>query len=126
RGRIKAEIKRMFKRQRKFGHPFATEENEKDYIRIWASQRPFATEDDILSKIGNCTFEESEKRAPKFSYSFERFRAYDKLNRLNITSTKMPQQRSLTQQEREAAINLLLNIKEVTYADLRKALHLKE
>ncbi len=125
RSEIEEEIRLVFKTQRELGQPFATQENEEEYLRIWSSQRPFSTADDIFKKIGNCTFERGEKRAPKFSYTFERFRALDKLNRLKIISSNAPQ-RSLTSEEQIAALNLMLDKKEVKYSQLRKALKLQE
>lgn len=125
RSEIEKEIRYVFKQQRKFGHSFATVENEQKYIEIWDSQRPFSTAEDIYKKIGNCTFEQNEKRAPKFSYTFERFRALDKLNRLRIISSKNPQ-RVITEEERSKALELLLDRKEVKYKDLRRVLELEE
>lgn len=125
RSEIEKEICFVFEKQREFGHQFASKENEKEFIRIWASQRPFSTSEDIFKKIGNCTFEEKEKRAPKFSYSFEQFRALDNLNRLRIISDINPQ-RALAEEERNDALKLLLNRKEVKFKDLRRVLKLQD
>lgn len=122
---LEKEIRLIFAMQRQFGHSFASNENEEEYVKIWSSQRPFAAKDDILKRIGTCTFEPNEKRAPKFTYTFERFRALDKVNRLRILSISEPQ-RPLRPEEREAALNLLLSKKEVRYKELRKLFHLKE
>lgn len=124
RGELENEIRLIFARQRELGQSFATKENEDEYLKIWSSQRPFASKDDILSKVGNCIFEKSEKRAPKFSYTFERFRALDRLNRLQILSDSAPQ-RMLTNEERESALQLLFQKREVTYKDLRNLFKLK-
>jgi len=125
RSEIEKEIRLVFEKQREFGHHFASKENEEEFIDIWASQRPFSTSEDIFKKIGNCTFEENEKRAPKFTYTFEQFRALDKLNRLRILSDINPT-RPLTEEERNEALQLLLNRKEVKYVDLRKVLQLSD
>lgn len=125
RAELENEIRLIFAMQRQFGHSFASNENEEEYVEIWSSQRPFAAKDDILNRIGTCTFEPNEKRAPKFTYTFERFRALDKVNRLKILSISEPQ-RPLRPEEREAALNLLLSKKEVRYKELRKLFHLKE
>ncbi len=125
RSEIEKEIREVFKQQRKFGHSFATPENEEIYIEIWSSQRPFSTQDDIFKKIGNCTFEENEKRAPKFSYTFEKFRALDKINRLRIISDRNPQ-RALSIEERNAVLEGMMNKKEIKYKDLRKILQLQD
>ena len=125
RSEIEAEIHLVFEKQREFGHSFATVENEEEFVRIWSSQRPFSTQEEIAKKVGQCTFEKNEKRAPKFSYTFEKFRALDKLNRLRIISSNAPQ-RILTTEEREAALELLLDKKEVKYDQLRKVLKLND
>lgn len=125
RGELENEVRLIFERQRELGQSFATKENEEEYLKIWNSQRPFASKDDILSKVGNCIFEKNEKRAPKFSFSFERFRALDKLNRLKILS-EFDAQRMLSNEERENALQLLFEKREVTYKDLRKLFQLKD
>ncbi|PWA10009.1 type II CRISPR RNA-guided endonuclease Cas9 [Pueribacillus theae] len=122
---LENEIKIIFEKQREFGHPFATKENEQKYLNIWSSQRPFASKEAIMSKVGDCSLIKGEKRAPKFSYQFERFRALDKLNRLRILSIDQPG-RKLSEIERELALDLLFDKKEVKYSDLRKALSLDE
>lgn len=45
-------------------------------------QRPFMTKELIEKMVGNCTFEDGEKRAPKASYSFEVFRLASDLSHL--------------------------------------------
>lgn len=45
-------------------------------------QRPFMTEELIKKMVGQCTFEDNEKRAPRASYSFELFRLASDLSHL--------------------------------------------
>ncbi|MCI1881443.1 MAG: type II CRISPR RNA-guided endonuclease Cas9 [Sporolactobacillus sp.] len=123
RGELAQEIKLIFQYQRQFGHRFATEENENEYLQIWSAQRPVATKDDILKKIGNCTFEKGEKRAPKASFTFQYFRALDKLNRVRILSPCEPS-RQLTDEEKNRIITALFSHEKLKYADLRKILKL--
>lgn len=125
RSEIENEIRDVFAKQREFGHRFATKDNEEEYIKIWSSQRPFSTQEDIAKRIGNCTFESNQKRAPKFSYTFEHFRALDKINRLRIISDFSPQ-RKLTNEERNNILQSLLSKKEVKYKDLRKLMQLQD
>ena len=51
-------------------------DDDKNVVNVSAImyQRPFMTEELIKKMVGNCTFEEDEKRAPRASYSFEIFR----------------------------------------------------
>lgn len=122
---LENEIRIIFDKQLEFGHSFASQENKETFLGIWSSQRPFASKDEITSKIGECSLEKGEKRAPKFTYRFERFRALDKMNRLRILA---PEQkgRALNAEEREIVLNMLLEKKEVKYSALRKELGLTE
>lgn len=123
---LENEIKTIFQKQQEFGHRFATKVNEEKYLDIWSSQRPFASKEDIIDKIGDCSLVPNEKRAPKFSYHFERFRALDKLNRLRILMKDVPS-RPLNDIEREIALDLIMDDKkEIKYSALRKALSLDE
>nr|WP_262393546.1 hypothetical protein [Sporolactobacillus inulinus] len=125
RGELEKEIHLIFEQQRLMGNRFATTENEAAYVKIWAAQRPVATKEDILNKIGDCTFEKGEKRAPKASYAFQYFRALDKLNRLRILTPHQPS-RKLTDQERNLMIPALFNHESQKYSDLRKLLNLND
>ncbi|BBN98184.1 type II CRISPR RNA-guided endonuclease Cas9 [Sporolactobacillus terrae] len=125
RGELEKEIHLIFEQQRLMGNRFATTENEAAYVKIWAAQRPVATKEDILNKIGDCTFEKSEKRAPKASYAFQYFRALDKLNRLRILNPHQPS-RKLTDQERDLIVLALFNHESQKYSDLRRLLKLSD
>ncbi|CAM3260988.1 type II CRISPR RNA-guided endonuclease Cas9 [Sporolactobacillus spathodeae] len=125
RSELEHEIRLIFTKQRAFGNRFATEVNETTYITIWGAQRPVATKDDIFKKIGNCTFEKGEKRAPKASYAFQYFRALDKLNRLRILSVR-ELSRGLTSEERDQILPALFDHDKQKYSDLRKILKLRD
>ncbi|SFG31232.1 type II CRISPR RNA-guided endonuclease Cas9 [Sporolactobacillus nakayamae] len=125
RGELEQEIQLIFEKQHEYGQRFATPDNKKIYIEIWSAQRPVATKEDILKKIGDCTFEKGEKRAPKASYAFQYFRALDKLSRLRILSSSQPS-RELAEEERNAIIPYLFDKEKVTYFELRKKLSLAE
>jgi len=87
------EVQQIFTAQRGFSNPFATTGIEEEYTAILASQRSF---DDgpggnspyagnlIERMLGNCTFENDEKRAPKASYSFELFNLLQKINNIRL------------------------------------------
>lgn len=122
---IKREIIAIFDKQKALSHSFATEDNKHRYIEIWESQRPFASKEDILAKIGNCSLEKSEKRTPKATYSFSKFRALDKLNRLHIIK-ESGDKRQLTIEEREEVMANFFAKKKATYHDIRKTLNLRE
>ena len=74
-------------------------DDDKNVVNVSAImyQRPFMTEELIKKMVGNCTFEENEKRAPKASYSFEIFRLASDLSHLVF----MPRDASKRQAKRE-------------------------
>ncbi|MDD2497360.1 MAG: type II CRISPR RNA-guided endonuclease Cas9 [Desulfitobacteriaceae bacterium] len=129
---LKEEIEKIFIAQRCFGNPFANEEIEKQYLSIFESQRSFeegpASEspyagNQIEKMLGFCTFEENEKRAPKATYSFERFMLLTKVNNLRLRKTGQGT-RNLSSEERRAIIDLAYKKDKITYIDLRKELSL--
>ncbi len=52
-------------------------------------QRPIASGEDIINKIGDCSFEDGEKRAPTNSYTFELFRFWQSVNNVRIVNKSM-------------------------------------
>src|SRR5699024_5475265 len=70
--------------QRKFDSKYANEDFEKKYIDIVTFQKPYMTPELLERMLGRCTFEKDEHRAPKNSYTFERFMLLQKVNNLNI------------------------------------------
>lgn len=115
------EITTLFDKQRRYGNPFASEDFEKEYVKLFSSQRPYATKDLLLSKVGRCTFEPSEYRAPKRCYSAERFELLQKLANLRISSLDGRQQ-GVSPDEREKIIEKAHHTEKVTFKDLRQIL----
>lgn len=74
-------------------------DDDKNVVNISAImyQRPFMTKELIEKMVGNCTFEENEKRAPRASYSFEIFRLASDLSHLVF----IPRDASKRQAKRE-------------------------
>jgi len=74
-------------------------DDDKNVVNVSAImyQRPFMTEELIEKMVGNCTFEENEKRAPRASYSFEIFRLASDLSHLVF----IPRDASKRQAKRE-------------------------
>ncbi|MEA1954906.1 MAG: type II CRISPR RNA-guided endonuclease Cas9 [Campylobacterota bacterium] len=80
------EIKMIFAKQKEYGNSFVNDELLKEYIDIAFSQRPLKS---VADMVGGCPFEkqedgEPEPRASKSSYSFEYFRALQKLKNLRV------------------------------------------
>ena len=97
-------------------------------------QRPFMTKELIEKMVGNCTFEDGEKRAPKASYSFEVFRLASDLSHLVF----IPRDASKRQAKREnleirlspeqikQVIELAKSQKSLTYKKVRSTAGISE
>lgn len=114
------ELRLLFRRQREFGNPFASERLEEDVIALFAMQKAPLTGSAMLEMIGRCTFEKDEYRAPKRSWSAERFVWLSKLASLRII--ERGERRPLTDAERRAALDLPYRLSKVSYKQLRAAI----
>ncbi|MCI9000244.1 MAG: type II CRISPR RNA-guided endonuclease Cas9 [Clostridia bacterium] len=116
------EIHILFEEQRKKGSQFASKEFEEEYINTITYQKDFLTPELLEKMLGTCTFEKDEHRAPKNSYTFERFMLLQKINHLKIdlNGEKM----ILSQQQREELANLAYEQAEIKYSQIRKKLNL--
>ncbi|KXG09901.1 CRISPR-associated endonuclease Cas9 [Anoxybacillus sp. P3H1B] len=121
---LQREIQLLFAKQREFNNPICTEHFEAAYLHIWSSQRPFASKDDIEKKVGFCTFEPNEKRAPKATYTFQSFVAWEHINKLRLVS--LDGTRPLTEQERQLIYKQAFTKNKITYHDIRKLLDLPD
>lgn len=119
------ELARLFEAQRQFGNAHANTALE-SAIRgepgarggLFWEQRPIPS---VLSMLGRCTFEPSEYRAPKASFSAERHVWLTRL--LNLRINDGGTVRPLTEAERTIALPLpYLGAEKFTYKHLRKAL----
>lgn len=122
------ELKVLFEYQRKLNNPFATEKLEAAILGngdrtsglFWA-QNPALAGNDLLKMLGHCTFEKSEYRAPKASFTAERHVWLTRLNNLRIVVDGTT--RSLNEAERrEALIMPYKQVGDLTYKQLRTAL----
>lgn len=74
-----AEIRLLFERQRALGNHLATAELQEAFIPLFSAQYPLQNP---LNLLGDCPFEEGEKRCSRYAPSFELSRALQKLNHL--------------------------------------------
>ena len=84
------EIEIIFGKQKEFGNSFVSDELLESYKELAFEQRPLKS---VAGMVANCPFEVDEKRASKSSYSFEYFRALQKLKNLRVideTGYEMP------------------------------------
>lgn len=121
---LEKEIHLLFKKQREFGHPFASTENETKCTDIWSSQRPFSESEDVWKKVGECTFEKGEKRAPKVTFTFQSFMVWDKINKIRLVSSDG--ERALSDQERGEIYGAVFSNYKQTYYQIRKLLKLED
>ncbi|PVX31710.1 CRISPR-associated Csn1 family endonuclease [Pasteurella langaaensis DSM 22999] len=119
-----AEMKLLFQRQMELGNPYTSAtllENLTDLL-MW--QKPALAGDAILKMLGKCTFEPTEDKAAKNSYSAERFVWLTKLNNLRILENGV--ERALTDQERFTLLEQPYEKAKLTYAQVRTILALSD
>lgn len=109
---------------------FKSRDSEAEELNLLWYQRPFDLGPDkqvnqkgqfeysAKFKVGNCTFEKNEKRAPKASYTFEYFSTLQKINSLKILSNEGD--RNLSNEERIRLLEKAMSSKKVTFAQVRK------
>ena len=120
RAALTQEIKVLFECQRSFGNPFASHEIENKYLGIFSSQLPFASGDQIEKMVGRCTLEPGELRAPKASWTAERFILLGSIANLRV---RVDGRRAELRREKMEIIEKLAYKKaKVTYKDIRRAL----
>ncbi len=121
---LEEEIKTLFSRQRELGSQFASEDFEQKFIEVFKWQKPFASGDDIIRRIGHCTLEKDEPRTAKYSYHAERANLFAKINSLSydIDGEKI----KLTDEQRKKAAELAYEKSKFSYSLLRKEFALPE
>lgn len=69
----------LFEKQRSYGNPYADEDFEKRYLEILDEPPRLLQGDQLREKVGKCTFEDEEYRAPKATISAQLFVALQEL-----------------------------------------------
>lgn len=118
------ELNLLFVTQRNLGNPYATDVLQQKIVDLLMWQKPALSGEAILKMLGKCTFEPSEYKAAKSTYSAERFVWLTKLNNLRILENGT--ERSLTNDERLLLINQPYEKAKLTYAQVKKILELPE
>ncbi len=134
---LREEVRAIFKAQQGFGNDKATDELLYEYAGsgreeerntyegdgIAFYQRPLQSSEHL---VGECTFEEGEKRAPRHSYTAELFVLWGKINNARIKDSK-GNERKLSPDERNILADLAHKNKGgVTYKKARTALGLSD
>ena len=119
---IEEEITKLFSRQRQFSNTKASEVLESKVKEVVLFQRPLKS---VNHMRGYCIHLSDKIRAPKYSFSSEKFCFLSKLNNLKLLSYDgeiVP----VTQQMREQVFNEVLARASVSYTQLRKLWQLDE
>lgn len=122
---LSTEFEKLFEAQRAFKNQFTSSELEAKLLDreqglFWA-QKPSLSGEALLNMLGKCTFEKSEYRAPKASFTAERHVWLTRLNnlRLVVDGTMRP----LTENERRLVIDLPYNqSSDLKYKQLKSVL----
>jgi CRISPR-associated endonuclease Csn1 len=121
------ELALLFATQRRLGNPHASERfealilgNGDQRSGLFWQQRPALSGDALLEMVGHCTFERSEKRAPKASFTAERHVWLTRLNNLRIVDDGRA--RPLNKAERAIALNLPYQTENFKFKSLKNAL----
>ncbi len=118
---LAAEMKLLFEYQRQQVSQFALPDFEEAVFSLLMERKPMKS---IEGLVGFCTFETKEKRAPKASFSAEKFVWLTKLNNLKISGIGTT--RSLNQEERELLMQLPFSKSKLKYSQVRTLLNLGE
>lgn len=122
------ELTLLFRRQRELRNPYATNELEREILGsgdrrsgLFWLQKPALAGTDLLKMLGRCTFERTEYRAPKASFTAERHVWLTRLNNLRLFVDGRT--RPLNDEERRIALPLpYQQAGDFKYRQLRTAL----
>lgn len=121
---LQKELHLLFAKQRELGNPFTSVELEAKVDDLLMTQRSALQGEAVLEMLGKCTFEPSEYKAAKNTYSAERFIWLTKLNNLRILHNG--EERALNEHERKLLLDEPYKKAKLTYAQVRKILALPE
>jgi len=112
---LEHEVKEIFKAQIRLGNSFISDDLRDRYEEIAFFQRPLQDSENLL---GYCRFEKEEKRASKFSPTFEKFRLLTRLVNLRVREGGV--ERALTVDELGRAIENLGEKATISAKEIRK------
>ena len=121
---LSEEFSKLFAAQRALNNPYASSELEIKLLDrktglFWA-QKPALAGEDLLKMLGKCTFEKTEYRAPKASFTAERHVWLTRLNNLRVVMDGVT--RPLNEAERQFALPLPYNqLSDLSYKQLKAA-----
>ena len=121
---LQAELNLLFEKQKEFGNPHISDGLKEGIETLLMTQRPALSGDAIQKMLGHCTFEPTEPKAAKNTYTAERFIWLTKLNNLRIL--EQSSERPLTATERATLMDEPYRKSKLTYAQARKLLNLDD
>ena len=120
---LQAELNLLFEKQKEFGNPHISDGLKEGIETLLMTQRPALSGNAVQKMLGHCTFEPTEPKAAKNTYTAERFIWLTKLNNLRIL--EQGSERPLTDTERATLIDMPYKNK-LTYAKARELLGLDD
>lgn len=121
---LQAELNLLFEKQKEFGNPHVSDGLKEGIETLLMTQRPALSGDAVQKMLGHCTFEPTEPKAAKNTYTAERFVWLTKLNNLRIL--EQGSERPLTDTERATLMDKPYRKSKLTYAQARKLLGLED
>ena len=121
---LQAELNLLFEKQKEFGNPHVSDGLKEGIETLLMAQRPALSGDAVQKMLGYCTFEPTEPKAAKNTYTAERFIWLTKLNNLRIL--EQGSERPLTATERATLMDEPYRKSKLTYAQARKLLGLED
>ena len=121
---LQAELNLLFEKQKEFGNPHVSDGLKEGIETLLMTQRPALSGDAVQKMLGHCTFEPTEPKAAKNTYTAERFIWLTKLNNLHIL--EQGSERPLTDTERSTLMDEPYRKSKLTYAQARKLLGLED
>ncbi|SUT94987.1 CRISPR-associated endonuclease Csn1 family protein [[Actinobacillus] rossii] len=119
---LQAEMALLFQCQREFGNTYTSAKLLENLTALLMWQKPALAGEAILKMLGKCTFEPTEYKAAKNTYSAESFVWLTKLNNLRILENG--EERALTDNERFMLLEQPYEKTKLTYAQVRSILAL--
>ncbi|MBV6541119.1 type II CRISPR RNA-guided endonuclease Cas9 [Ursidibacter maritimus] len=119
-----AEMELLFTRQAELGNLNTSAKLLDNLTALLMWQKPALAGEAILKMLGKCTFEPTEYKAAKNSYSAERFVWLTKLNNLRILENGI--ERALTDNERLTLLEQPYEKAKLTYSQARTMLTLSD
>ena len=121
---LQAELNLLFEKQKEFGNPHVSDGLKEGIETLLMTQRPALSGDAVQKMLGHCTFEPTEPKAAKNTYTAERFVWLTKLN--NVRILEQGSERPLTDTERAMLMDEPYRKSKLTYAQARKLLDLDD